>query len=66
MTPESFRTSYESLGYTQPEVGELLGLTERTIRSYVTNGPPRHIAIIMRLLRRGTITHDQVVAAGRS
>lgn len=60
MTPEKFRDLYEGLGYTQPALGDLFKRTDRTVRNWITSGPPAEVALLLLLLKSGDITERHI------
>ena len=52
MTGEDFRAALETLSLTQGGAARFLDVDERTVRRWVTDGPPRSVELLLRLIQR--------------
>jgi hypothetical protein len=50
MSPQSYRDHIDALGLTQEAAGELFGSTGRTGQTWATKGPPKPVAMVLRLV----------------
>lgn len=52
MTPARYKAILKLFGLTQEGAGQWLGVSPRTGQNYALNGPPRAVAILLRLMIR--------------
>jgi len=60
MTPEEYRSIIEAFGLSQEAAGVWLGKSERTGQRYAIEGPPRVVAMLLRLMVKDGLKPDDV------
>ena len=65
MTPADFRSALQRLGLSQTGASRILGVADRTIRSWLTGerSVPEPVAKLMRLMASGAVSKEVVEAA---
>lgn len=65
MTPADFRSTLQRLGLSQTGASRILGVADRTIRSWLTGerSVPEPVAKLMRLMASGAVSKEVVEAA---
>lgn len=65
MTHADFRSTLQRLGLSQTGASRVLGVADRTIRSWLTGerSVPEPVAKLLRLMATGAVTTEQVEAA---
>lgn len=65
MTPADFRSCLSRLGLSQTGASRVLGVADRTIRSWLTGerAVPEPVAKLVRLMASGAVTAEQVEEA---
>jgi hypothetical protein len=60
MTPKQYKAALEELGLSQERAGEWLGLSPRTGQRYAADGPPKAVAMLLKLMLKHRLRPEDI------